>query len=570
MTLFLKSNKRGVLMKGFCKVVLVFMFLVLFSVVSLAVELDRSETLVITGAAWGPPSTWNILIPNRQMGTGGLVYETLFSYNPLNNEYRPWLAESGEWVSDNEYVVNLRRGIKWTDGEAFDADDLVFTYELARDNAVYYSPVWNWLGSVEAEDNYTVRFTFDEPHYAEWDKELYQRYIIPEHIWTKVPADKLIPRTNANPVGTGPYLYYTAGQDRMVWERNDNWWGNEVFGTPKPKYIVDLVNVSNNITLGMLMKGEIDLSNNFIPGVEKIKGVAGLKTWYEKEPYMLSWNTANLYMNTTRKPMDDSAFRRALAFAMNKHTIVDKVYGGLVKAANPTGLFGQGWLAYLDQGVVDEYGFYFDPSKAVALLDKAGYVDSDGDGWRDQPNGDPIELEVMVPSGWTDWMEAVKVVSNNAAAVGVNIQAVFPDTSLYDNNRFTRNFDLMIGNQQTTLTSTPFDYWNGVANDGIYGERIANGNWGAYDNPELFALIDEFNMTNDETEKMKIAAEIEKTLLVEMPTIPLWHNGLWAQYTNANWTNWPSEDNPYGVPVTWDNAYQLGMIDVLIGLEPVK
>lgn len=167
-------------------------------------------------------------------------------------------------------------------------------------------------------------------------------------------------------------------------------------------------------------------------------------------------------------------------------------------------------------------------------------------------------------------MEAVKVVSNNAAAVGVNIQAVFPDTSLYDNNRFTRNFDLMIGNQQTTLTSTPFDYWNGVANDGIYGERIANGNWGAYDNPELFALIDEFNMTNDETEKMKIAAEIEKTLLVEMPTIPLWHNGLWAQYTNANWTNWPSEDNPYGVPVTWDNAYQLGMIDVLIGLEPVK
>lgn len=552
------------------KLILALMMVLVFSTATLAAEFDRSETIVVTGAMWGPPSSWNVLIPNPTPGTGGLVYETLFSYNPLTNEYGPWLAESGEWVSDNEYVVKFRKGIKWTDGEPFTAHDYVFTYELAKGNELPYSPIWNWMESITAIDDYTASVKFSEPHYAEWDGELYQRYIIPEHIWSKVPADELITRVNANPVGTGSYLYFSAGQDRMVWVRNDDWWGNEVFGQPKPKYIVDLVNVSNNITLGMLMKGEIDLSNNFIPGVEKIKQVVGLQTWFEGEPYMLSWNTAKVYMNTLRKPMDDARFRRALAFAINQDNIVKRVYGGLVLPANPTGLFGEGRLAYLDQDVVDEYGFSYDPAKAKKMLDEAGYVDKNGDGWRDNPDGTPIKLEIIVPSGWTDWMEAIRSISNDAQAVGINLVPAFPDAALYDNNRFNRNFDMLIGNQQSTASSSPFDYWNRVFSDNIHGTSVTTGNWGCYDNPQLFRWIDAFNMTNDEATKRSLASNIQKTLLVDMPVIPLWHNGLWAQYTNTNWTNWPSETNPYGIPVSWGNAYQLGMIYTLIGLEPVN
>lgn len=533
-------------------------------------DLEREETLVVTGAMWGPPSTWNILIPNPVPGTGGLVYETMFSYNPTDNEYQPWLAESGEWVSDDEYVLNLREGINWTDGEEFNAEDVVFTYEVAKDNEVYYSPIWDWMESVEAEDNYTVRFTFSEPRYAEWDAELYERYIIPEHIWSEVPSDELITKTMKDPVGTGPYKHSEAGQDRMVWERNNDWWGNDVFGQPKPKYLVDLVNQSNNVIMGMLMKGEVDLSNNFLPGIQRIKDQFDLVTWYEEEPYMLSWNTANMYMNTEREPMGDKDFRNAMSYMVNQETIVDRVYGGLVQKSNPTGLFGEGWLEYLDQDVVDEYGFSYDPEKAKSILDEAGYVDEDGDGWREMPNGDPIELKIMVPSGWTDWMEAVRVIAANAEEVGVNISPDFPDNSLFDNKRFNRDFDMMIGVFMTTLSSTPFDYWNGVANENIHGEQISSGNWGSYDNPELFEKIDEFNMTQDEEVKQELASEIQETLLKDMPTVPLWHNGLWAQATTEYWTNWPTEDNPYGVPVSWGNAYQFGMIETLIGLEPVQ
>ena len=541
-----------------------------FSTVSFALELDRDKTLVVSGAMWGPPSTWNILIPNCTPGTGGLVYEPMFSYNPVNDEYTPWLAKSGEWVTDDEYVLKLRENINWHDGEEFNAEDVVFTYELAKENDVFYSPIWNWMESVKAEDNYTVRFTFSEPHYAEWNAELYERYIIPEHIWSEIPSDQLITKAMKDPVGTGPYTAKEAGQDRMVWERNDDWWGNDVFGQPTPKYLVDLVNQSNNIVMGMLMKGELDLSNNFIPGVQRIKKQFGLKTWYEEEPYMLSWNTALMYMNTTREPMDDKQFRRAMAFMVNKDNIVNKVYGGLVKPSNPTGLFGEGWESYLDEEVVEDYGFEYNPTKAKGLLIDAGYVDEDGDGWREMPNGDPLELKIMVPSGWTDWMSAVRSISADAEEIGIKITPDFPDSSLFDNRRFNKNFDMMIGVFQTTLSSTPFDYWNGVANSSIHGDQITNGNWGAYDNPELFKKIDQFNMIKDEEEKQELASEIQKTLLIDMPSVPLWHNGLWAQQTTQYWTNWPNEDDPYGVPVSWGNAYQLGMIKTLINIEPAK
>src|SRR6056297_1320784 len=151
--------------------VLTLAFLFLMGGMSLAQDLPREETLVVTGAMWGPPSTWNVLIPNPTPGTGGLVYEPLFSYNPVKDEFTPWLAESGEWVSDNEYLLELREDISWSDGEAFNAEDVVFTYQLAADNDIFYSPIWEWMESVEAEGSHTVKFTFSEPHYAEWNTE---------------------------------------------------------------------------------------------------------------------------------------------------------------------------------------------------------------------------------------------------------------------------------------------------------------------------------------------------------------------------------------------------------------
>ena len=199
----------------------------------------------------GPHSTWNPIVPNATPGTGGLVYETLFSYNPLKNEYRPWLAESGGWVSDNEYLVKVRKGIKWTDGRDFHRRRRCVHLRTGEKQQSYptlrFGSGWAQL-SLKINIR-SVLFSAN-PITTNGTGKLYQRYIIPKHIWSKVKKDEIFTIQNAKPVGTGPYKYHTYGPDRMVWVRNDKWWGNEVFGTPKPKYIVDLVNVSNNITFG--------------------------------------------------------------------------------------------------------------------------------------------------------------------------------------------------------------------------------------------------------------------------------------------------------------------------------
>lgn len=557
-------------MKVHWRILLAVILVFAFATVSLAYE--RSETLVYGGGLWGAPSNWNPLTPWAEVtGTGGLVYEKLFHYYPLSNEYQPWLAESGEWVTDNTYLITLRKGIKWTDGEEFNAEDVKFTFEIAKDNPLHYSNIWDWLTDIEVVDSHKLMFIFDNPHYQEWKQILYDLRIIPEHIWSKIPADELLTTANENPVGTGPYMADSWAQDRMIWVRNEDWWGNEVFGKPAPKNLVNLVVSGNNVALGMLMKRELDLSNFFIPGVPKIKDTFGLLTWYKGAPYMLPENVALLFLNTTKKPLDDVKLRRAIAFAINPEMITKKVFEDQVQVADPTGLFGKAWMEYHSEDVVDEYGFSYDPAKAKEMLEQAGYVDADGDGWRDAPDGTEMRFEIIVPNGWTDWMESIKIIANNLQEVGINAVPGFPDYSIYMDKIQQGTFDMVINNFGSSRSATPFTYWNWVASDEINGEIVTDGNYSRYDDPELFNLIDEFNvLQSDDPRAMEVAAEIQKKLLQAMPSIPLWYNGLWAQSTSQYWTNWPTENNPEGYPCTWAGKWQYGSIEMLINLKPAQ
>ena len=131
----------------------------------------------------------------------------------------------------------------------------------------------------------------------------------------------------------------------------------KAFGkTPGPKRIVDIVNGSNNVALGMVLQGGLDLSNNFLPGVASlVKGGYGVQTYYPEAPYMLSANVAALIINEQVKPLDDVKFRKALAYAINMNDIVQNAYTGIVKAADPTGLLPI-WDKYIDKDMVAKYG----------------------------------------------------------------------------------------------------------------------------------------------------------------------------------------------------------------------
>jgi peptide/nickel transport system substrate-binding protein len=534
--------------------------------------LPRSETLYTSGTQWGPPANYNPLHNwDHATGTKGLAYETLFHFDPQAGKLTPWLAEGGEWTDDKTYEVKLRSGITWSDGKPMTAKDVVFSYEIGKLEAASFHTLWDWLSKAEAVDDTTVRFTFKESRYQEWDFTLYGQPVVPEHVWGKLSEEEILNGVNDKPVVSGAYKLKSHSQDRVVWERRDDWWGEKALGMkPAPKYIVDISNPSNEVVIGQIGQGQLDLSNNFLPGAASMIKTGKAVSYYEGPPYMLSANTAWLVPNTTRKPMDDAAFRKALAHSVDINKIVKGVYGDLVRPADPTGLLPQ-WDKFIDKELTAKSGFTFDTAKAKSLLADAGYRDTDGDGLVENKNGKKLQLKLMVPSGWTDWMEAAKVISESAKNAGIDVKTDFPDQNALNDLRAKGEFDLVINNERQ-LSSTPWTYYEYMFQLPVR-EQQNTVNFGRYENEDAWKLVNELGgvKTDDEAGMKEAISRIQEIQLEEMPVIPLWYNGLWSQSTTGTWTNWPSEkgDNHHA-PTLWRNWLELGGFEALTRLKPAK
>lgn len=530
-------------------------------------EYPRNETLYTTGKQWGPPSTWNPLDPNAAMGVVGLQYETLFLYDPLSDTFEPWLAESASWTDPTTYTIKVRSGITWSDGQPFTAQDVAFTIGLAKIKAVG-SNIWDYVTDATATDDSTVVVKFNNPAYQEWATWTYNSPILPEHIWKGKADENILQDTNANGVGTGPYLYKTASEDRMVWVKNDSWWAKTALGLDvKPKYIVDIVNGANNVALGLLMQGGIDLSNNFLPGVATLVDNGYVSTYYKSAPYMLSANTAWLVTNDKKPPLDDPAFRRAIAYAVNVPDIVSKVYGNIVQAADPTGLLPN-WDKYVDTAQRDKLGFSYDPKTATSLLDGAGYKKG-GDGFYTNKDGSPIKLTIMVPTGWSDWEAARDVIISSLKAVGINAEARIVDYNGLVDARNSGDFDLVVNNE-VQISNTPWTYYDYMFRMPLMEGAGKNRNYGSYENPDAWSLVQQLDKTpvDDVSTMQAITSQLQKISLTDMPVIPLWYNGLWSQVSNVVWTNWPSDATYHALPATWNGYWQMGAIKMLTQITP--
>jgi peptide/nickel transport system substrate-binding protein len=539
-------------------------------------EFPREETLYITGTEWGSYDNWNPLQGGGQAtGMMGLMYESLFLFDPHTATLEPWLAESGEWTGDDVYEIRLREGLTWSDGEALDAEDVAFTLDLREIPEVPYSTMANWVDNVEVVDELTVEVTFSDPRKGEWDNWLYDKVILPSHTWgpkAEGGAQVMEEAGDDITIGSGAYLHHSHTQERAAWERNDDWWGIDALGMEmQPRYIVDFRNASNEVVIAQLQQAELDLSNNFLP--VDVLDDENIEAYNDEPPYMIPWNVAYLIPNTTVPPLDDAAFRRAMAFAIDVPEIIATAYAGLVSPADPTGLLPT-WVdaGMVDEDIASESGFSFDPTQAESLLDDAGYVDGDGDGYRDTPDGEPIELSLAVPSGWTDWNLAAEIMAESLQAVGLNVYADFPEAGTVDDMRTQGDFDLLVNNW-TQLQNTPWATYNYLYLLPIQDNQEAQ-NFARYENEEAWELTQTLGRlavgdSATEAEFEQTMSQLQQITFDEMPSIPLWYNGAWAQWNTTVWTNWPKgPDGPY--PVTWNNLWEVGSIKMLAELEPAN
>jgi peptide/nickel transport system substrate-binding protein len=544
---------------------------------SSATAYPRNQTLITSGTQWGNIAGTNPYVGNYATGMVGLVNETLLRFDPIKGKYINWLAKSAKWTGAKQYTVVVRSGVKWADGKPFKGSDVAYNVNLGQFNTAFWNTLWVNLKQPIVVKGNTVVFNFKAtPNYVQWQNLMWNLPMIsPAQARNNITnAASLTTYSPGNPIGTGPYQMDSKGYDpttRVVWVKKAHWWAADqhLSPSPAPKYVIDLVNTSNTNSLSAVLSGVEDLNNNYLPGVNKLVDQGKVTTYFSKAPYMLSANTAWLEPNTTHKPLNDPVFRRALAESINVNQIVTQDYANLVLPANPTGLLPT-WNKYVDSVAVDANGFSYDAAAAAAALTKAGYT-KDSSGMFKNKDGSKINLQISVPQGWSDWEAARDMIVSSAKAAGIRLTAKVKDFNTWQTDRNTGKFDLVIDNAYQ-LSDNPWTYWNGVYHLPVIkagtGQTFAN--FERYSNPTAWSLVQKLDKTppSDTAAIAQMNSQLQTTLMKDLPMIPLWYNGVWAQFTSKYWTDWPADGTSRQfIPAMWRGYLQMTGIDVITHLK---
>lgn len=517
----------------------------------LGAALPRDETLYTTGTSSAAPTNFNPLDPASYTGTMGLLYETLFLYDPLSAKMLPWLASSGSWSGTNTYTVELRPGVEWVAGRsgsvvgALTGADLEFSLRLAMsDKADPWHRDVASVRSVSAAGR-TVTVHFGDPvGYAQWDDYLWHAPVLPAAQWSKLPPAQVATASNLSPVATGPMLVYSTGKGGACYRDNPKWWAKGALGLSfKFTYLCDLVSPASGKGLAELLDGSVDWSNQLLRGVTNLaasKGAGyGIKTYYPGPPYMIPAATSWLQMDLARWPMSNLEFRRAVAYALDPKAVAQGPYTGTVQVAGATGLLPE-LSAWVDARAVKKMGFYFSPSLAKKYLAKSGY--------RGQ------KLEFLVPEGQADVMGAASLLSEELAKVGISVSLRAVSEASLHKDVEGGDFDLVI-NSQVGISVTPWRYFKTVYRLPLQAALAAGDNTERFDDPAAWALVQQAASTplRDTAELAKLYDQLESDFLDELPEIPLWYTGAWFQASTRHWQGYPSDARGacHYTPVMW-------------------
>jgi peptide/nickel transport system substrate-binding protein len=497
-------------------------------------------------------------------------YERLFRFKPNSTEIIPNLA-TGYEVSDDSrvYTLSLREGVKWSDGDPFDAEDIAFWWEVMNhedwtSQLTYYTAVdMQNLQEVEVLDRYTVRFTFAEPN-ALFIKNLSTRnghlpIHFPRHFLEQYTpmygtdgsiqagldeynredwVDLIDWLVDNGPHGTGspdtpvlqPWMFVTrygeGPQHRAV--RNPYYYKVDPEGNQLPyidEVLYEQLEDAEVIVLRAL-NGDISFQNRHIatPGNR-----ATFLDNREQGDYRLvpnqntGMNMITISLNLThqdpvmREMMQNKDFRIGLSHAIDRQEIIDLVYSGQ----------GEPWQAaplrespYFDEEMAKQYTEY-DVELANQYLDDAGYAERDDDGYRLLPNGERISIEIEVASAQQARIDAMELVRQYWEEVGVQTNVRTMDRSLLYTRKDTNQHDAVIwGGDGGLDTIAKPRYYFPYSNESNYAPAWASWYQGAayYDDLEpmeppeptkrQMELYDQIQQTPDQQDRIDLMNEI--------------------------------------------------------------
>jgi len=419
-----------------------------------------------------------------------LVFSTLFALNE-RLEVVGLLAERWESPTPTTYLVTLRKGVRFHDGHELTSDDVVYTFTSLLDPN-FISPrkgAYRMLDHVRAVDPYTVEFTLKEPFGS-----------FPINLVIPIVPKGAGPGLRSAPIGTGPYRFVSfAVDDRVVLTPFEGY----MDGAPRNGGVVIKI-VPDDTMRGLeLRKGTVDLVvNDLAPDIiHQLRTDSTLQV--VEAP---GTDYAYVGVNLRDPVLKDVRVRQALAHAVDRDAIVKHLRRGLARPA-------VGILPPMSWAFTRDVADYpFDPAKAGALLDEAGYRDPDGSGPAPR-----LRLTLKVSSTEFNRLQS-SVLQQNFARIGVALEVrTYEFATLYA--------DVLKGNFQLFTLQ-----WVGVSDPDML-RRVFHSkqmppsgfNRGFFSNPAVDALIDEATVSNDDTRRRALFADAQRLISRDVPYLSLWY-----------------------------------------------
>lgn len=440
------------------------------------------------------------------------VYDTLVYQDPESGEFVPGLAERWEISEDGTvYTFYLRRGVKFHDGTPFNAEAVRFNLERITSDALASQKARFMLGPYEGAevlDEYTVRIRLREP-FAPLLDSLSQVYL---GMASPTAVQRWGSDYQLHQVGTGPYIFaeYVPG-DHLLLRRNPEYaWGPRLFRHRQAK--VDEIEfrffVDPATRSPALESGEADIMGELPP-----QDAARLAEDPRFRVHAVAVPGVSLmfFMNITRPPLDQLEVRQALLYGTDRQTIVSTVF-------RDTSPVAYGPLAAVNFGYEPAVRqmYPYDRSRAMALLDQAGWMDHDGDGLRDR-NGQPLSLDLYLMS-WGYMPEVGQLLAAQWAelGIGVNSQVVsYPEALQIATEGRHHLIPFTLSGSDPDILRRFFHSQGGF-------------NWSHVQDPNLDAWLEEGARTSDRDERQKLYSRVQLRVMEQALVLPI------RDYVNLN------------------------------------
>jgi len=407
-----------------------------------------------------------------------------------------------------EYTFTLHDGVKFHDGRPLTSADVKYTLDLVfsssfAKSASFYEGSGNdkhsYIKSVTAPDQKTVVVTLIKP----WVGLLSN--LVPVAI---IPKDSY-ESEKTNPVGSGPYKFVHYDQTQQVVDVEafpEYWDGPAKIPTVRVRVISDM-----NALQAELRSGRVDIApmpTSLSPDAVKL---------LEQDPKLqvqafTGSNVVLLTLNTSSAPLDNVKVRQAIAYAIDRDSLIKNLLLGYGKIAHSI-LPEESWAYTSGQK------YSYDPATAKKLLDEAGFKDPDGEGPKMRFDK-PIVYKVSGSS--LAGRQYAGVIQNYLKEVGIPVEIQTPEqNTLFDELRrgnFQVSYTQWVGGNQD-----PIFYKDLFATSEIPTQTRPSRNRSRYSNKELDALLDEAVNTFERTKGKELYAKIQDIVSREVPVFPLWY-----------------------------------------------